>query len=420
MSAVPSVWRKRDFRLAWTGGLVNDTGDWVLNVALPVYVFTETGSGTSTAIVFVCELLVAALFGPLGGSLVDRWNLRRCLIATNVAQAAMLLPLLAVRPDRIWPAYVAVVGQALLTQVNNPANVALIPRVVAREQLTAANAAIAASTSLARLVGAPLGGLLVAVVGLRAVVIVDLVSYLVVAIAITFVRADTDPVAAPGGEPEDPHPIRTGLREIARRPILRGVVSIGGISQIAQGAFVVLFVVFVVERLGRDGTDVGIIRGTMAIGAVLGAAIITRLADRIDPLHLLIVGFTGMGLASLVFWNAPYLTDALIAYIVLFALSGVPGSAVAVGIVTTVQTHSPPAVLGRVVGVMRSVESIGQAGASILTGVLVDVVPLNALLDGQAFVYIVCGALAFALLRRHGRVRQVERDPIDEVSLPAQ
>ena len=420
MSAVPSVWRTRDFRLAWTGGLVNDTGDWVLNVALPVYVFTETGSGTSTAIVFVCELLVAALFGPLGGSLVDRWNLRRCLIATNVAQAAMLLPLLAVRPDRIWPAYIAVVGQALLTQVNNPANVALIPRVVAREQLTAANAAIAASTSLARLVGAPLGGLLVAVVGLHAVVIVDLVSYLVVAIAITFVRADTDPVAAPSGEPEDPHPIRTGLREIGRRPILRGVVSIGGISQIAQGAFVVLFVVFVVERLGRDGTDVGIIRGTMAIGAVLGAAIITRLADRIDPLHLLVVGFTGMGLASLVFWNAPYLTDALIAYIVLFALSGVPGSAVAVGIVTTVQTHSPPAVLGRVVGVMRSVESIGQAGASILTGVLVDVVPLNALLDGQAFVYIVCGALAFALLRRHGRVRQVERDPIDEVSLPAQ
>ena len=121
------MWRGRDFRLAWAGGLVNDTGDWVLMVALPVYVFTETGSGTSTAIVFVCELVVAALFGPFGGSLVDRWNLRRCLIATNLAQAAMLLPLLAVRPDRIWPAYVAVIGQAVLTQLNNPANVALHP-----------------------------------------------------------------------------------------------------------------------------------------------------------------------------------------------------------------------------------------------------------------------------------------------------
>jgi predicted MFS family arabinose efflux permease len=415
MSTSPSVWRQRDFRLAWTGGLVNDTGDWVLNVALPVYVFTETGSGTSTAIVFVCELVVAALFGAVGGSFVDRWNLRRCLIATNLAQAAMLLPLLAVRPDRIWPAYVAVVGQALLTQVNNPANVALVPRVVARDQLTSANAALAASTSLARLVGAPLGGLLIAVAGLRTVVLVDLVSFLGVALAITFVRADTDPIATPAGEPEDPHPIRTGLREINRRPILRGVVSIGAIAQIAQGAFVVLFVVFVVDRLGRDGTDVGIIRGTMAIGAVCGAALIARLANRVDPLHLIVVGFTGMGLASLVFWNAPRVTDALWVYVLLFALSGIPGSALAVGIVTTVQTSSPPAVLGRVVGVMRSVESIGQAAASILTGVLVDAVPLHALLDAQAAVYLVCGGLALGLLRRHGTGCPVPRIGADAI-----
>jgi predicted MFS family arabinose efflux permease len=401
MTDSPSVWRGRDFRLAWAGGLVNDTGDWVLMVGLPVYVFTETGSGTSTAIVFLCELVVAALFGALGGSLVDRWNLRRCLIATNLAQAAMLLPLLAVRPDRVWPAYVAVVGQALLTQLNNPANVALIPRVVSREQLTSANAALAASTSLARLVGAPLGGLLVAVSGLRAIVLVDLVSFLAVALAITFVRADTDPVAHADGDVDDPHPIRTGLKEINRRPVLRGVVAIGGISQIAQGGFVVLFVVFVVERLGRDGTEVGIIRGTMALGAVLGAALIARMASRVDPLRLIVAGFTGMGLVSLVFWNAPRLSDALWVYILLFALSGIPGSALSVGIVTTVQTRSPPAVLGRVVGVMRSVESIGQAGASILTGVLVDTVPLTALLDAQALVYVACGLLTLGLVRRH-------------------
>jgi predicted MFS family arabinose efflux permease len=399
-----SVWRVRDFRLAWAGGLVNDTGDWVLAVALPVYVLTETGSGTSTAIVFVCELVVAALFGALGGSLVDRWNLRRCLIATNLAQAVMLLPLLAVRPDRVWPAYVAVVGQALLTQLNNPANVALIPRVVSRDQLTSANAALAASASVARLLGAPLGGLLVAVSGLRAVVLVDLVSFLAVAVAIAFVGADTDPVAHADGEGDDPHPIRTGLHEINRRPVLRGVVAIGGISQIAQGGFVVLFVVFVVERLGRDGTAVGVIRGTMAIGAVLGAVLISRLADRIEPTRLIVAGFTGMGLVSLAFWNAPRLSETLWVYIVLFALSGIPGSALAVGIVTTVQTASPPAVLGRVVGVMRSVESIGQAAAAIITGVLVDAVPLTTLLDAQALVYLVCGLLALALVRRHGGV----------------
>ncbi len=214
-----SVWRQRDFRLAWGAGFVNDTGDWVLMVALPVYVFSETRSGTTTALLFVCELVVATLLGPIGGSLVDRWNLRRCLIATNLAQAAMLLPLLAVQPNRIWPAYIAVIGQAVLAQLNNPANVALIPRVVERQQLTEANAALAASSSLARLVGAPLGGLLVAVSGLGAVVLIDLVSFLGVAFAINFLAADTDPIA-----PDDPEVARIRTRSepgCARSPTCR-------------------------------------------------------------------------------------------------------------------------------------------------------------------------------------------------------
>jgi predicted MFS family arabinose efflux permease len=391
-----SVWRRRDFRLAWAAGLVNDVGDWVLLVALPVYVFTETGSGTATAALFVCELAIATLLGPFGGSLVDRWDLRRCLIATNLAQAAMLLPLLAVQPDRIWPAYVAVIGQSVLSQFNNPANVALIPRVVDREQLTAANAALAAAQSVARLVGAPLGGLLVAVSGLGVVIAVDFVSFVAVAIAVAFIRSDTRPLASHDAG-VDPHPVRTGLREIAARRVLRGVLSIVGFSQIAQGAFIVLFVVFVIDRLGRDGTEVGIIRGMMAVGAVAGAALISRLAHRTDPLHLLAAGFLGMGVVSIVFWNAPYVTDALWVYVLLFSLSGLPGSAVSVGVVTTIQTESPSGTLGRVAGVMRSLESIGAALGSIVAGVLVDTVSLTWLLDAQAMVYVVCGFSALRL-----------------------
>jgi predicted MFS family arabinose efflux permease len=200
-----------------------------------------------------------------------------------------------------------------------------------------------------------------------------------------------------GAAGRDPHPVRTGLREIAARRVLRSVLSIVGFGEIAQGAFVVLFVVFVVDRLGRDGASVGIIRGTMAIGAVAGAAVISRLAGRIHPLHLLATGYLGLGLVSIVFWNAPYVTDALWVYVLLFALSGVPGSALSVGLVTTIQTESPAGTLGRVAGVMRSLESIGAALGSILAGVLVDTVSVTALLDAQAIVYLVCGLLTFRL-----------------------
>ncbi len=181
--------------------------------------------------------------------------------------------------------------------------------------------------------------------------------------------------------------------------MLRGLLSINAFGQIAQGGFIVLFVVFVVDRLGHDGTDVGVIRGTMAIGAVVGAALIARVADATDPLWLAAIGYAGMGLVSLVFWNASLVTDALWVYVLLFALSGVPGAALSVGIMTTVQTASPPAVLGRVAGVMRSSESMGTALGSIIAGVLVDTVSLTALLDAQSLVYIACGVLTWQLSR---------------------
>ncbi len=405
-----SVWRRRDFRLAWAGGLVNDTGDWVLNVALPVYVFTETGSGTATALLFVCQVVISALLGPLGGSLVDRLDLRRALIATNLLQAVTLLPLLAVTSERVWPAYVVVVAQAVLTQVNNPANLALLPRLVDRDQLPAANAALGASSSLARMVGAPLGGLLVAVGGLGPVVAVDVASFLAVAVAVSFIRSDTRSLARPADAATTPDAgqgatggVREGLREIRRRPLLRDVLAVAGLAQIAQGAFVVLFVVFVVERLGREGTEVGVIRGAMAIGAVIGAVLISKVARRVHPVTLFGLGFLGMGSVALVFWNAPHVTTALWVYIVLFSLSGIPGSALSVGLTTTLQVTSPPEVLGRVGGVWLAADAAGTGVGSIATGLLVDHVPLAVLLDGQAAVYLMCGVLALAVGARHLR-----------------
>ena len=395
-----SVWRSRNFRLAWASGLVNDTGDWVLIVALPVYVFTETGSGTSTATLFVCQLVVAAILGPLGGSLVDRWDLRRCIIATNVAQAVMLLPLFAVTPTRVWPAFVAITGQAALSQVNNPANVALLPRLVRPAQLTAANAAQSASSSIARLLGSPLGGVLVALGGLHVVVVVDLISYLAVAVAMAFVTADTGPRPA---TIDVPHGVRAGLVAIRTHPPLPAVLAIHGLSQLAQGAFVVLFVVFVIDALDGDGTTVGVIRGTMAVGAIVGAIVIGRVGRSAWSLHLLALGYVGMGIVALAFWNTPRVTTALWAYLALFALSGLPGATLTVGLFTTVQTTAPSAILGRVIGVLLAAEAVGAALGSILAGLLVDHLPLDTLLDTQAAIYLCCGLLLAALVRSRPR-----------------
>jgi MFS family permease len=178
------------------------------------------------------------------------------------------------------------------------------------------------------------------------------------------------------------------------------VLTINGLSQVAQGGFVVLFVVYVIEAVGGDGGAVGIIRGTMAVGAVVGAALIGRVGPRVAPLLLLGSGYVGLGAVSLVFWNAAGWTSATWVFMVLFALSGLPGAALQVGLFTVVQTTSPPGTLGRIAGVLMAGEAIGAAIGSIVAGLLVDHVALVPLLDVQAGVYLACGSLVLLLARR--------------------
>ena len=171
--------RRRDFGLLWAGGLISETGDWFLLVGLPVWVFQLTGSSLVTATVFLVGLLPGLVVGPLAGVLVDRWDRRRTLVAVSLAQAAFLLPLLAVDGrDRLWVVYLVMAVEAALGQLNDPARNALVPSLVPPGDLVGANALIGLTSNLARLTGSPLGGVLVDLAGLPGLVIGDAVSFL--------------------------------------------------------------------------------------------------------------------------------------------------------------------------------------------------------------------------------------------------
>jgi len=419
-----SPWSGRDFRLVWAGGLVNDTGDWLLRVALPVYVFTETSSGTLTAALFLIELAVSVVFGPIGGSLIDRWDLRRTLVVTNLLQAVTLLPLLAVTPSRIWPAFLVAAVQSVLTRINNPAKVALLPRLVAGDQLLAANAANAASESMSRLVGSPLGGVVVELFGLGGVVVADGISFLVVAGATWLVRTDTSRMAR-AETPEDTVETRgarsSGGREvfglIRRTPALRTLVAASTITSVAQGMFVVLYLAFVVRSLGGGGSEIGLIRGVQAVGGVLGSVAIARLATRVSGPTLFGAGLIGMGLISFVTWNAPRLSTATVLYLVLFVVVGVPAVAVSVGSLTVAQQATPASHIGRLIGTLDAASSAAMAAGSLAAGVLVDLLPLGALLNVQAAIHLTAGVFAITATRRWSARQRSQR--VAQLEAPA-
>jgi predicted MFS family arabinose efflux permease len=403
MRSMPgSVWRNRDFLLVLGGGLVNNIGDWLLAVALPAFVYTETGSGRSTAAIIIIELLIGIVFGPYGGSLADRWDLRRTIIVTNLLQAVALVPLLTVTSERIWPAFVVAAAQGLLAQVNDPASFAMVPRIVPAGQLLEANAANTAASAIARLIGSPLGGIAVVLGGLDAVVVIDAVTFLAVAVATWFVQTPTASLS--GGDAGDDGPrasVRDGWRQIRGHAGLPGYIGVETLASLTFAMFPVLFIAFVIDVLDGDEATVGIIRGMAAFGGLASSILVGRFAKHVDPTRLMMWGYSGLGAVALVFVNITTVTTALWVYLVLFALSGLPNMTSQVGATTTAQRLCPPAVLGRLQGLTSASTAAGAIVGSVAVALLIDQIDIKTLLNVQAVLYISCGVATYiAIIKR--------------------
>ncbi len=173
-----TVLRRRDFALLWFGGLISIAGDWVLYAALPFFVYERTGSTIATAGMILASLAPGVLLGSVAGVFVDRWDRRRVLVVANLLQAGTVALLLLVPGEGwLWLVYAVAVAQSVVASFSEPAEGALVPNLVEDQDLLAANALNALNNRLARLVGAPVGGVLLAFLGLRAVVLVDCASF---------------------------------------------------------------------------------------------------------------------------------------------------------------------------------------------------------------------------------------------------
>jgi MFS family permease len=387
------------FRRLWTSGAVSETGDWLLLIALPVYVLQLTGSTLTTSTVFLLELAGALAASPLAGVLADRWDRRRLLIGASLTQAALLLPLLAVDGrGTLWIVYLVTAAQAVLSAANDPVRQALLPAAVGPAELAPAAAQLGIAANLARLVGGALGGLLLQAYGLTGVVLADAGTFVLAALLLTGwstpgVARSADGPAAPGRD------WLAGLAVIRSDRRLAGGVAVGALLSVAQGMFVVLFVVFVLRRLAGEAGEVGLLRGVQAVGGIAGGVVLGAVAGRFAPRTLVAAGCFGFGAVCLVIWNGPALTTAAPPYLVLFAVVGVPIAAAMAGLTTVLLGGTPDEFRGRVMSTLVVADASAQAAGTLLAGALIGVVGLLPLLQAHAGLGLAAGVVALVALR---------------------
>jgi MFS family permease len=172
----------RDFRLLVSSRTVTLLGDQVTSVTLMVQVKQLTGSPLAVGMIGIAELVPLIVCGLYGGTLADRLDRRKVAICCE-AGLGVLIALLAVnaalpRPF-LWPVYAGAAGITALAALQRPSLEAALPRVVPRDQLTAASALSSLTANASFIAGPAVGGLLATGPGPAAAYLLDVASYLV-------------------------------------------------------------------------------------------------------------------------------------------------------------------------------------------------------------------------------------------------
>ncbi|MDT8912677.1 MFS transporter [Amycolatopsis sp. PS_44_ISF1] len=376
----------------WVAAFFGETAEWILQVAVPLFLFASTGSAVATGLSVALGLLPAVLLSPVAGVVADRWNRRVVLVAVSAGQAVVVLPLLAGVGVPVALVYAVMTGQAGLASVFEPARNALVQELVGPGEMTGAIGLMSVNGSVARLAGGWAGGVLVGWGGLHGVVLGYLGALAIAAVLLARPFRGVGPVAAVAPEKEPVFSAwLTGLRELTGDRRLRGTGVATVLIAIAQGMFLVLFVVFVLEVLDGNEADAGLLRGVQAIGGLGAGFAVATIARRVAPVKLLAWGSLATGVLSALVWNLAFATTALGLYVGLFMVVGAPAVVTGAGLLSHLQGGAAPERAGRVLSTVFAVLAAGGAAGALLAGALVTVTGPAVLLDVQAGIYVLAG-----------------------------
>ncbi|MFD3778817.1 MFS transporter [Streptomyces sp. NPDC058612] len=369
-TARPPLWDRR-FTLYFTARAVSLVGDAMMPVAAALAVGPLYGiSGVGTVLgVWTGTFVLLVLFG---GVFADRFGARRMMVGADLVRVlsqGVLAAAFFAGPPPFWllVTMAALAGAAVamfLPGVNG-----MVP-LVAREPQRA-NATLKVADALAHLIGPALAGLLITLTNAGTVYAIDAGTFLLSALCLGLIRLAPAgrPTGAPAGADSPAHSgsslrrdLRQGWQEFRARTWMWAVILIWmGYGVLFYGPLVPLSSALIGARLGPDAYGLAV--SFLGVGTVLGGL----LALRLRPARPLAAGAVAMVLCTVL----PLCVALGAGLPLLLAGHALGGGALAFWSVmwaTSVQTHTPPAVLNRVTAYEQAGSVSGIALGQMLAG----------------------------------------------------
>ena len=370
-SAQPTLLRNKQFiclLLAYTFSIF---GNSFHNIALNLWILTETGSAKMMTVVLVTNLVVGSLFGSIAGTIVDRLNRRMIMLACDLLRCLFVftIAICIALPDT--PFVLIVMLTAIVTLLGlfqSPALNASLINIVGKEHIQRATGLMNVSDNISRTVGFVVGGVFVAAFGGFWAIVIDSFTFLL-SIILVFLAGHFPSPKIDRLNTNFKQDLINGFKYVWTNPFAKSVTILSPTLLLFFMSSLMLTQVLAVKVWQANAFEFGLIEACIPLGYMLGAGIIVGLGSKLRRRGLLVMLSLLLMGPAYVFLS--YTSTAEIAIPVILLIGFLFSfSTLLVSIILRLEVSE--AIQGRVFGIMGSLNSVVPSLGLIIASFFAD------------------------------------------------
>ncbi len=361
--------RHRNYRLLWIGTLFSSSGLWLQQVTINWLAFDLSGSSFVVGLASGARSLPLLGLGPVGGVMADRYDKKRLMLLTQIAQLLLTFAfglVIIAGWIQVWHLFAFSLLSGIAWALNMPVRQSVVPTTVPREDMMNAMALNSAGFNITRIIGPALAGIMITTVGPGENFLIQSAAYLGVAISVMQLRLPEVKQAA-----RDVNVwgnLKEGAAYVWKHDTLRTQMSLALVPVVIALPYIAILPQFNREDLGGDPGSFGMLMAAPGLGAVSATLVLASMKN-MDRKGLLLLGAVfslGMSLIALAF--APSLWVALPILVVIGACQ----MAYMTTNQTVLQLTAPDDYRGRVMGIYMLNQGMLPLG-SLFSGTIADI-----------------------------------------------
>ncbi|MEM9008669.1 MAG: MFS transporter [Cyanobacteria bacterium P01_F01_bin.86] len=380
------------FGLLWLGQSISLVGSNLTRFAFGVWIYQQTQSVISFALIPTCLYLPGLLISPIAGSLTDRWNRRTVMLLSDFGSGVIMLGVLALLQSRSlqqWHIYAAVAAGSLCAAFQWAGYAAATTQLIPPQQLGRANGLIEVAKAAGQIIGPLAAGSLLFQLGIHGIITLDLITFVIGVLTLSLIRipslpSQSDPykqtqIHSPSNyqnrnptqsrgssQPSWRNDLSFGWQYICRRPPLIKLLFYYGMLILFLGALEVLFTPFFLN-LGTPRT-LGIALSIGGMGWLLGSLTMSLWGGPQNRIKGIFVFAVAQGLWLMLAGfkaSIPLAIVAIFGYLFTYPFISSCNQSLW-------QSHIPPEIQGRVFSIKLMVEWLFLPVGYLTAGILSD------------------------------------------------